>query len=355
MPIGTMVLLVDGSVPVAADFNNNFSVLNTTTIPVGSGGTGLTAGTSGGVLYYSAAATLASSALLTANGVLLGGGAGAAPTATAAGSAYNPLRVPSGGGAPAFGALDISQSAAVTGTLAVGNGGTGLTAGTSGGILGYTGTGTLASSILLTANALLLGGGAGATPTPLSSLGTTTTVLHGNAAGAPTFAAISLSADVSGNLPVANLNSGTGATSSTFWRGDATWVAPSATYSQSADVATEQTTTSTTYTDLATVGPAITMSPGLTTNQIISVSAKMWCGPAAAPGLFSSVAIAGAGALDVDAANIDSAASAAPPIVSSMRMVRAPSVADGATHTMKYRVGSSTGTFVNRRIIGMVA
>ena len=79
---------------------------------------------------------------------------------------------------------------------------------TSGGIPYFSSTTAEASSGLLTASAILLGGGAGAAPTALGSLGTTTTILHGNAAGAPTFGAVSLTADVSGILPTANGGTG---------------------------------------------------------------------------------------------------------------------------------------------------
>ena len=61
-----------------------------------------------------------------------------------------------------------------------------------------TGVGVTASGTL-TANQLVIGGG-GSVVSALGSLGTTTTLLHGNAGGAPSFAAVSLSADVTGTL-----------------------------------------------------------------------------------------------------------------------------------------------------------
>jgi len=56
----------------------------------------------------------------------------------------------------------------------------------------------MGSSALLTANGIMLGGGAGVCPGSLASLGPRTTVLHGNAAGNPSFGAVSVSADISG-------------------------------------------------------------------------------------------------------------------------------------------------------------
>jgi hypothetical protein len=70
--------------------------------PVANGGTGLTSGTSGGILAYTATGTLASSGVLAQYGVVIGGGAGAAPTSTAVGTATHVLTSNGAGVAPTF-------------------------------------------------------------------------------------------------------------------------------------------------------------------------------------------------------------------------------------------------------------
>lgn len=98
----------------------------------------------------------------------------------------------------------------VEGVLTVPNGGTGLDSGNSGGVPYFSTTTTIATSSTLANNELVLGGGVGGAPVTLGSLGSGTTVLHGNASGAPTWGAVSLTADVTGTLAVAN--GGTNAT-----------------------------------------------------------------------------------------------------------------------------------------------
>ena len=120
-----------------------------------------------------------------------GVGSGAAvtlanPTVSLASGVTGTLPI-ANGGTGSTSTTYASLTANVTGILPVANGGTNLASGTSGGVLAYTATGTLASSAALTQYGVVYGGGAGAVPVATAA-GTTGQVLTATTGSAPTWA-----------------------------------------------------------------------------------------------------------------------------------------------------------------------
>jgi hypothetical protein len=118
---------------------------------------------------------------------------------------------------------------------------------------------------------------------------------------------------------------------------------------QQATVATSQTTTQTaSYADMATVGPAVTVTVGSSGSALVIVSCQMKNDAAVAS--YTSFALSGATTAVPSTAYGVSAATTGW-TSGSRTSIRTGLTPGSTTFTMKYIVDSSTGTFANRTII----
>jgi hypothetical protein len=137
----------------------------------------------------------------------------------------------------------VSLTTGVTGVLPNTNGGTGQSSAfTQYGVTYANATTTLATT----------------------AAGTSTTVLHGNASGAPTFGAVSLTADVSGTLP--NTSGGTGQ-SSAFTQYGVTYASTTSALATTAAGSAGQVLTSN-----GSSAPTFQTSSGVTTGKAIAMA-----------------------------------------------------------------------------------
>lgn len=115
-------------------------------------------------------------------------------------------------------------------------------------------------------------------------------------------------------------------------------------------VTTNQNTTSTSYTDLTTSGPAVTVTTG--TNALVIVSAEM-SNQTAGKSNYMDFAVSGATSRSAgDSTALRITSSATTERYAGSRLFYITAITGGSnTFTAKYRVDGGTGNFLNRRIM----
>ena len=195
------VFTVDAQGRLTAASNTTISIsasqITSGVLPIANGGTNSTATATAGGIGYGTGTAYAFTAAGTSGQVLTSNGVSAPTWASAAGTGVTSVASTFTGGIVSVSGTPITS----TGTLAY------TVAGTSGGIPYFSSGTTWATSAALTQYGVVYGGGAGAAPVSTAA-GTAGYALIANSAAAPTFQQVSLTAGVTGTLPVAAGGSG---------------------------------------------------------------------------------------------------------------------------------------------------